>query len=144
MCASCLGEVAARTPRVRCGERRARVHHISCAAARCGPLQSLPRWLELGEPAQTAALADYDSRSADANAVGDSAAVADEGDAPMADVAVDAGAAAAPEADVPAAVVGQLHGMEFWRLIPFDRLHDRVRTVKIVPEALRPAVADLR
>ena len=34
--------------------------------------------------------------------------------------------------------------MEFWDLLSWDRLHDPVRTVRVVPGAIQCAVADLR
>ena len=32
----------------------------------------------------------------------------------------------------------------FWNRIPWDALHEPIRTTKIVPESIRPAIADLR
>ena len=47
MCATCLGEVPARTPRVRRGGPGARVRHIGCVAHLCGPVDRLAGWSAL-------------------------------------------------------------------------------------------------
>jgi len=155
------------------GIAHARVHHVRCGAQRCGAsLESLPGWAQLAPPARAAAQAQQPQQpgSALGTAVafplflprceGVQATIGSSADGPPGGSdggggqshAGAAGAAgsgrgagpSAPQEETPQLHDKTLKHMDFWSGVRWDALHDGVRTSRVVPQPLRPAVADLR
>ena len=127
VCATCCSEIPSRSPRVRLGGDRARVHHIVCASSQCGEPSQLLGWTDLDDQAKAAAAAQFD---------GSHAAPEPNGVAVVADSALlhDQGGAANRV----------LQRMGFWEQIPWRAMHDPIRTMDNIPDAVKPALAELR
>ena len=122
---------------MRRGSARARVHHIGCVADQCGVLEQVRGWTTLAPDVQSVARA----------ALNDTMA-AGAAPAPHADAEMQGAAARAEAEHVPrmsdASIGTDLRHMDFWSNVSWDSLHDPVITLTVVPEAVKPAIADLR
>ena len=138
VCGTCLGEIPARTPPVRKGAAHTRVHHIGCVATTLGRLENLSGWIAMTDQAKTMAQHQWEARGVELQS---------QHELETPDIAVTQG----PESEAQtqtgnsaeAGVIG-LKNMNFWGNIPWSALHHRINTVKVVPETIRPAVADFR
>ena len=141
ICATCCSDIPPRMPRVRRGGERARVHHVGCVALQCGALNLLSGWSELSAQAKSVAMAQFDCSRASSSASASPEAPA-ESDVAMASNGAASQAEAAPAAPGPEERL--LQRMAFWSEVPWRAMHDPIRSIDCVPDAAKPALAELR
>ena len=140
VCATCCSEIPPRMPRARRGDHRARVHHIGCVSLQCGQPRSMAGWADLDAHAQSVAIEQFDNSWAGRASPDDGDDGDDAADAVMLHSQDDV------QMGVPAPGMEErlLQRMDFWEQIPWNALHDPVRATDCVPEAVKPALAELR
>ena len=127
------------------GDKHSRVHHVACVALLCGRLENVTGWDALPEPARAAASTAADHRPGQERGQQHQPDVSIPLVLPRCEGGVEnAGVASASFAAGPIDARPSVTNLQFWDGIDWAALHQPVRVSRVVPDTVKPAIADLR